>query len=177
MNSTSCPSRHPLCFTDISFPFYYSPKPSLIHGIPDLILTLAAPVIAFWALSLFFHALDMSDWKWLDKYRIHDSAEVKARNLVSRSEVVWAVILQQVIQTALGIVALPHEPVPIANHAQELRRIALFVDSLVFATLGRQITPHILVYVASFLYWWGVPIFQFIAAMYEYLIHTSIDLG
>jgi sphinganine C4-monooxygenase len=166
MNAT-CSLLDPLCFEKISFPFYYSQKPYLIHGIPDYILTLIAPVIAYWGLSLFFHALDISGWKWLEKYRIHDSEEVQARNLATRSEVVWAVILQQVIQTALGLISLSDESTHVVNHAQQLRRVASFLDSLAFTMFGERITPYILVHAANFLYWWGVPTFQFLSAMYE----------
>jgi sphinganine C4-monooxygenase len=155
----------PLCFAKISFPFYYSQKPYLIHGIPDYILTLAAPVIAYWGLSLCFHALDISGWKWLEKYRIHDSEEVQARNTATRSEVVWAVILQQVIQTALGLISLSDESTHVVNHAQQLRHVASFLDSPAFTTFGER--PYIFAHAANFLYWWGVPTFQFLGAMYE----------
>ena len=152
-----------------SFPFYYSQKPYLVHGVPDYILTLAAPVIVYWCLSLFFHALDISGWKWLEKYRIHDSEEVQARNLATRLEVVWAVILQQVIQTALGLISLSHESTHVVNHAQQLRRVASFLDSFAFTTFGKRITPYILVHAADFMYWWGIPVLQFLGAMYVHL--------
>ena len=157
----------PLCFAEISFPFYYSQKPYLINGVPDHIPTLAAPVIAYWCLSLYFHALDISGWKWLEKYRIHDSEEIQARNLATRSEVVWAVFLQQVTQTVLGLISLSDKATHVVNHAQQLRRVASFLDSLAFTTFGERVSPYILVHGASFLYWWGVPIFQFLGAMYE----------
>src|SRR6266542_1360466 len=101
MDSIPCYSNptfdKPLCF---KYPVYHIPKPQLIDGIPDHFLTIAAPVIGYWYLSLFFHFLDISEWKFLDKYRIHESAEVKSKNLVTKSQVVWAVVFQQVIQTA-----------------------------------------------------------------------------
>ena len=157
----------PQCFANISFPFYYFQKPDLIHGVPDYIVTLAAPVIAYWCLSLFFHALDISGWKWLEKYRIHDSEEVQARNLATRTEVVWTVILQQFIQTVLGLISLSDKSAHVINHAQQLHRFTSFLDSLAVTTFGERISPYILIHVANFLYWWGVPIFQFLAAMYE----------
>jgi sphinganine C4-monooxygenase len=168
--STTCSSLvhdDTLSFARISFPFYYSQKPHLIDGVPDYILTLAAPVIAYWCLSLYFHILDISGWKWLEKYRIHDSQEVRAHNLATRSEVVWAVILQQVIQTALGLISLSDESTQVISYAQQLRRLFFFLDSLAFTTFGVCITPHILVHATNFFYWWGVPMFQFLGAMYE----------
>jgi sphinganine C4-monooxygenase len=76
----------------MTFPVYYCQKLDLFNGVPDYIVTLVAPIIAYWCFSLFFHALDMSGWKRLDKYRIHDSEEVQARNLVTRSEVVMCLL-------------------------------------------------------------------------------------
>ena len=155
------------CFANVSLPFYYSQKPDLIHGVPDYILTLTAPVIVYWCLSLSFHALDISGWKWLEKYRIHGSEEIQARNLATRSDVVWTVILLQVIQTVLGLISLSDKSTHVVNHAQQLRRVASFLDSLAFTTFGERITPYILEHAANFLYWWGVPMFQFLGAMYE----------
>ena len=187
MNTTCSLLGHddPICFTKISFPFYYSQNPHLIHGVPDYILALAAPVIAYWCFSLCFHALDISGWKWLEKYRIHDSEEIQARNLVTRSEVVWTVILLQVIQTALGLISLSDESTHVVDHAQQLRRVASFLDSLAFTSFGMRIAPYILVHAANFLYWWGVPMFQLLGAMYEQSHLTdlrvrcikTIDLG
>ena len=158
----------PLCFARISFPFYHSQKPHLIDGVPDHILALAAPVAAYWCFSLYFHALDISGWKWLEKYRIHESEEIQARNLVTRSEVVWAVILQQVMQIALNlmIISLSDESTHVVNHTQELRRLASFIDSLAFTTFGARLTPHTLLDATNLLYWWGVPILRLLAAMY-----------
>jgi sphinganine C4-monooxygenase len=147
-------------FANISFPFYYSQKPDLIHGVPDYILALASPVIAYWCLSVCFHALDISGWKWLEKYRIHDSEEVQARNLATRSEVVWTVVLQQVIQTALGIISLSDKSTHVVNHVQQLRRVASFLDSVAFTTFGEHITPQILVHAARFLYCGEYPYFS-----------------
>ena len=159
----------PLCFTRISFPFYHSQKPHLIDGVPDHILAMASPILAYWCFSLFFHALDISGWKWLEKYRNQDSDEVKARNIATRSEVVWAVFLQQVMQTVLRlmIICFSDESTQVANHAQELRHLASFVDSLAFTTFGARLTPHTLMDATNFMYWWGVPILQLLGAMYE----------
>jgi sphinganine C4-monooxygenase len=143
---------------------------------------MAAPVIAYWCLSLYFHALDISGWKWLEKYRIHDSQEVQAHNLATRSEVVWAVILQQVIQTALGLISLSDESTHVVNNAQQLRRLAFFLDSQAFNTFGVRITPCILVHATNFFYWWGVPILQFLGAMFiidtwQYFLHRLMHVN
>lgn len=160
-------------------PFYYSPRPRLVDDIPDHWLTLASPIIAYWSLSLFFHFLDTSGWKWIDKYRIHDSEEVKKRNLVSRSGVVIAVIFQQIIQTLMGYVWLDEEVT--GNAAAEivkgLQQWERLVKPVVEAFLGfvggyaglglRPASKDVLVAeVTYFVYWWGVPSFQFFCAMY-----------
>jgi sphinganine C4-monooxygenase len=75
----------------------------------DKHLSLAAPILAYWGLSMLFHPLDVSQFAWLEKYRLHDSEEVKSRNLTSRADVVWAVFVQQIIQTVLGLVFLDEQ--------------------------------------------------------------------
>lgn len=74
--------------------------PSLIPGIPDKLLTLILPIAAYWALSMLFHWIDTKDY--FPQYRLHTPAEVSSRNKVSRWEVVRDVVIQQVIQTAVG---------------------------------------------------------------------------
>ncbi|PPQ94640.1 hypothetical protein CVT25_009371 [Psilocybe cyanescens] len=176
MNKTICPSLvpdNPLCFTQPSFPIYFSPKQRLIEGVSDYTLTVLSPLVAYWSLSLFFHYLDMSNWKWLEKYRLHESAEVKAKNLVTRSDVVWAVILQQIIQTALGFLWLDSENcVHTANHAKELGRIAM----VLYGVLGDILSPGLLARAAGFVYWWAIPAAQFVTAMFiidtwQYFLH------
>ncbi|KAI9721241.1 MAG: hypothetical protein M1812_002402 [Candelaria pacifica] len=77
-----------------------TPLPSLIPPIPDKLLTLLLPVAAYWGLSMFFHWIDTRDY--LSRYRLHTPAEVLKRNHVSRWEVIRDVVIQQVIQTAVG---------------------------------------------------------------------------
>ncbi|KAF8159747.1 sphingosine hydroxylase [Crassisporium funariophilum] len=184
MNATDCSALHddPLCFQPTAFPFYYTPKAHLVEGVPDFVLTLAAPVVAYWALSIFFHLLDISGWQWLEKYRLHDSPEVQSRNKVSRTEVVWAVILQQVIQTVVGLIGLSNEAALAVNHADELRRLARSIEPLASALLGDRIRPYLLAQVADFVYWWGIPVLQFFGAMFiidtwQYFLHRLMHVN
>lgn len=78
-----------------------SQRPSLVPGIPDVVLQLLAPIVAYWAISLAFHILDEFDL--CSEYRLHTPAEVSKRNKVSRYEVLRDVILQQIIQTFFGL--------------------------------------------------------------------------
>ncbi|GLB43434.1 putative fatty acid hydroxylase superfamily protein [Lyophyllum shimeji] len=162
-------------------PFYYSHKPTVIAAVPDQHLALAAPVLAYWSLSLFFHCLDISGWKWLEKYRIHDSAEVATRNRATRSQVIWAVLLQQVIQTVLGLFWLTNEA-PVANHQEKIRAIALQLQPLVELVVGTQNAHTLLPDLAWTAYWWAIPTFQFLFAMFvidtwQYFLHRLMHVN
>lgn len=155
-------------------PFYYSPHQRLLVRLPDHLLTLAVPVIAYWSLSLVFHVFDLSGWKWLDKYKLHESEELRKRNLVQRSEVVFAVIFQQIIQTLMGFLWLQEE-VDTTNAA----RAALVMKGLqrwqsILELLAHQFHFHFETAKAAwFMYWWAVPLFQFLFAMYVSLSFFS----
>ncbi|KAL8875084.1 MAG: hypothetical protein Q9198_006509 [Flavoplaca austrocitrina] len=74
--------------------------PSLVPGIPDKLLTVIAPIGAYWTLSMFFHWIDTMNY--FPQYRLHTPAEVSSRNKVSRWEVVRDVVVQQLIQTVVA---------------------------------------------------------------------------
>lgn len=97
-------------FSDLpSLPSYIlKPLPPLIAPIPDKLLTLLLPIAAYWALSMFFHWIDTRDY--FPQYRLHTPAEVTKRNRVSRWEVVRDVVIQQIVQTAVGWVLGMTEP-------------------------------------------------------------------
>ena len=84
------------------------PQPYLIDPIPDKLLTLVLPIFAYWAVSIFFHWIDVNDY--FSKYRLHTPAEVLKRNHVSRWEVIRDVVIQQVIQMGVGILLNMTEP-------------------------------------------------------------------
>ena len=88
--------------------YQLTPLPSLLPPIPDKLLTLLLPIVAYWGLSMFFHWIDTNDY--FPQYRLHTPAEVAKRNRVSRWEVVRDVIIQQVVQTAVGWVLGMTEP-------------------------------------------------------------------
>ncbi len=74
--------------------------PPLLWPIPDKLLTLLLPIAAYWGLSMFFHWIDTKDY--FPQYRLHTPTEVAKRNKVSRWEVIRDVVIQQIIQTAVG---------------------------------------------------------------------------
>lgn len=77
-----------------------TPRGPLISPIPDNILALILPIVAYWGVSMIFHIIDIYDL--FPQYRLHTPAELLKRNHVSRADVVRDVILQQVIQTIAG---------------------------------------------------------------------------
>ncbi|RMD41410.1 hypothetical protein DV735_g3693, partial [Chaetothyriales sp. CBS 134920] len=106
-NSTSAPlfAASPLP----ELPSYtLSLLPPLIAGIPDVWLQLAAPIVAYWTVSLFFHIIDELDL--CPQYRLHTPAEIAKRNRVTRWEVFRDVILQQIIQTIAGLAVAAFDP-------------------------------------------------------------------
>jgi len=154
----------------ISYPLYHVSRLSIIPGLEDKLFSIFAPVVAYWALSLVFHILDSDVFSWPAKYRIHDSEEVKAKNLASRRDVVLAVILQQAIQTLLGLLWLEDgESDALRNHAGEMRTVGEWVGRLTVLVLGEERGKEFLVakgsQVVSWLYWWGIPSAQFLLAM------------
>jgi sphinganine C4-monooxygenase len=162
-------------------PFYYVGSRSLLDIMPDHYLSLAAPVVAYWAASLLFHLLDISNARWLDKYRIHESAEVKSRNLASRWDVFTAVVLQHLIQTATGMWWMEDKPtgdavehlVPLVARAPLLLSLirGLFGDKLgaqLWSTYGHQLAYGV--------YWWAIPIAKLLLGMYVLSFHAHIPL-
>lgn len=85
-----------------------SPVQPLLSFIPDFYLSLLLPILAYWGLSMVFHYIDVHDlWP---QYRLHTPAEILKRNHVSRYEVARDVIIQQIIQTVVGVVLGLTEP-------------------------------------------------------------------
>jgi len=116
-------------------------RPSLISGVPDYVVQLTLPVIAYWVVSLFFHVLDECDL--FPQYRLHTPAEILKRNKVSRYEVVRDVVLQQIIQTVFGVglayfdppEMIGREDYDVAVWASRLRTVQSYVPA-VLQTLG-----------------------------------------
>lgn len=103
------------------------PQGPLLSWISDEALAAALPVVAYWAVSLIYHLIDVYDL--FSKYRLHTPAEVLKRNHVTRYEVFRDVIIQQIIQTfaalALSwfddVAQVGKDDYDIAWYAQKLR--------------------------------------------------------
>ncbi|KAG6334435.1 hypothetical protein ID866_4656 [Astraeus odoratus] len=154
---------------------------NIFDSVPDTILTVAAPLVAYWTLSLVFHLLDISGWKWLDKYRIHESKEVTSRNRATRSEVFWAVILQHAVQTILGYFWLSNPPhISVAKCQNEMEAVAKALVRTMRWILGSHTAEAFLqrrgAELTHWLYWWGIPAAQVIFALFiidtwQYFLH------
>lgn len=179
--NTTCPrfaQSHSTCPPHLRPPFYYTDKLSIIPRLSDAYLALAAPFIAYWALSLFFHFLDVSDWRWLDKCRIHESAEAKARNRVSKFEVVCAVLLQHAIQTVLGLLTLSdHE---VVDHSVKMDALVRVLARVGTVALGEKRAKALLVshglQLVHSVYWWGIPTLQLLFAMCATSLPFDMDI-
>ncbi|KAF7365579.1 Sphingosine hydroxylase [Mycena venus] len=164
--------------TDIAedVPWYYSYKSSLVIGVPDHHLALAAPIVSYWLLALFFHYLDTRNWKGLKRYRLHNSDEVASRNRVSPTAVFWTVILQQMLQTVLGYMLLGQVHIPILDHKAKVAYIVQQLGTILGIDLHAQ---PILLRFAYFLYWWSIPLFQFLVGIFiidtwQYFLHRCM---
>jgi len=187
MNSTAALlTAQQRLYLSTNAPFYYTPH-SLIPCLPDNYLSLAAPVVAYWVSSGFFHLLDISGWQSLDKYRLHESNEVKSRNLVTRTEVIKAVIFQQVIQTLLGLWWLDGAVAGDAvDHVGKMANMLPLLSSVMLGALGPSFAKQFLGdYSAELLYalyWWAIPVSKFFIGMFiidtwQYFLHRGMHMN
>jgi hypothetical protein len=84
-NFTTASLNHPDHPIFHSHPLYYSDSRTLIPLFSDPLLAILAPLPTYWLISLLFHLFDISNWKWLEKYRIQGSVEI-ARGLRSAQD-------------------------------------------------------------------------------------------
>jgi len=153
-------------------PWYYNPDAQLSRLISDFWLSLLAPVIAYWLFCTFFEILDGTNWKWLKKYKIHESSEVTSRNRVTKSQVLVAVVIQHIIQIMLGYFWMDTDAetgVPISMHIPRMEAVAPAVLRSLEAAVGRQFAAHLWHHKAQdlvyYTYWWAIPLFQLLAGL------------
>lgn len=80
----------------------------LVSIMDDKYLALFSTVAIYWVVSCFFHLIDVYDL--LPQYRIHTPSEVSSRNKVTVYEVLRDVLLQQLVQTIVGIALTYFDP-------------------------------------------------------------------
>jgi hypothetical protein len=164
-------------------PFYHTTRASLFTSISDKHLSLLAPIVIYWALSLTFHALDTAKLPYFEARRIHESPETLSRNKCTVAEVVKAVVLQQVVQTILGLLWLEsdeeilHREV-LKDHLGAMARLTPTVADGVLLLLGKRSGEQLLrshgASLVRFVYWWGIPAAQLMFALYveSYFAHN-----
>lgn len=149
---------------------YYNPGTRLLPSLSDHLLSLLLPVAVYWVYSGFFHLLDLSAAEWLEKYRLHPSAEMASRNLATRGHVVRTVIIQHTLQTIVGILFVEATPLgEEVNHLGIMGSMTPTVFSLLRGILSESagakyfaMYGHQILYT---MYWWAIPIARILVAM------------
>jgi len=157
--------------TSLSYPFYHVARNRLVPSMADANLSMLVIFVVYWVVSLAFHLLDISSISYFEKYRIHEPEEVKRKNRVSRTNVVIAVLVQQALQTALGIAWFnEEEDIMAIDHRKALLVYGEWISRIAFAALGPKLGSSLLrscgAELTSWMYWWGVPILQFFWASF-----------
>ncbi|KAF7845955.1 hypothetical protein BT93_L5818 [Corymbia citriodora subsp. variegata] len=166
----------------VSYPFYHFHRASVLSWISDKDLSLLVPLVVYWGVSLIFQLIDTLEIPHFEKYRIHEPEEVKRKNRVTKTQVIIAVLVQQALQTALGLYALEDESMKevFRDHKGEMEVYGAWISRISFALLGPAMASRLLRYCGSELtrwtYWWGVPIAQFLWASFvldtwQYFLH------
>jgi sphinganine C4-monooxygenase len=116
-----------------------TPLQPLLSWIPDLYLALILPVAAYWITSFIFHFID--EWDLFPQYRLHTPAEVLKRNHVSRWDVFRDVIIQQIVQTAVGLAITIIEPE--ATIGQDDHNVAVWAQRI---RIAQRAIPTVLAF-------------------------------
>lgn len=145
----------------------------------DEALAVVMPVIAYWIYSITFHFIMKAEIPFFEKYRIHTLEEMNTKNKVSLYEVLRMVLVQQTLQTILGIMVLPSEE-PTYNHlfiqktyAQHIYR---YLGMLFTSGAQQYVTDEAVQWIAYAAYWLVIPACQFVVAMFildthQYFLH------
>lgn len=164
-----------------SYPVYYVHRADLVPGMTDKVLSLVAPLVVYWAFSLFFHLLDSLNWDALERHRIHEPEEVKTKNRVTPGEVVVAVLLQQVIQTVVGFVWLVSDE-EVSDPAGDLNAWGRTVAKVVIGAAGTRTGGEWMAKhgqrATELVYWWALPTVQmafafFVLDGWQYMMHRT----
>ncbi|KAG0039486.1 hypothetical protein BGZ82_007996 [Podila clonocystis] len=149
----------------------------LFSFISDQSLALILPIVVYWAYSLLFHWVSIKEFPWLEKYRIHDKEE-ETRNRVSLPDVIKAVIVQQVLQTALGfIVVVADDSEMVFDDELSLARYQLWIGSAVSLLGMSSIVSQSAIAAAAYVcYFYLESLARFFVAMsildtWQYFLH------
>jgi sphinganine C4-monooxygenase len=115
------------------------PLPPLLPWIEDKYLTLLIPIAGYWIFSLFFHLIDTFDL--FPQYRLHTPEELLKRNHATRWDVFRDVILQQIIQTAFGVLIAYYDPDP--TYGKEEYDVAVWAQRI---RIAQKTIPQVLAF-------------------------------
>jgi sphinganine C4-monooxygenase len=136
----------------------------LISCMSDEALAVVMPVVTYWIYSIVFHFIMKAQIPFFEKYRIHTLEEMETKNKVSLYEVLRMVLVQQTLQTILGIMVLPsEEPTPDHFFIQQTyaQHIYRYIDMI-----SASVTDEAVQCIAYAAYWVIIPVIQFVVAMY-----------
>jgi len=161
---------HSLTPSHPHYPFYHPTGTSILPFMTDKVFSLLAPIVAYWFFSLIWHAIDTAQMPYFEKYRIHETEEVLSRNRTTVRQVIQAVAVQQVVQTALGWFWLESEEEILKreiwrDHTSDMKGLARLIGQGVQLFAGEK-TGLSLVRLAGgenvtgWVYWWGIPLLQ-----------------
>ncbi|KAK4686339.1 sphinganine C4-monooxygenase, partial [Tremellales sp. Uapishka_1] len=177
--------------TVLNPPFYHTSSPNLLAFISDKHLSLLAPILVYWLLSFTFHYLDNAQIPYFEARRIHESPETLARNKATVLQVVKAVIFQQVVQTALGVIWLESDDEILRreimiDHLSKMAQLSPKVAKGVLLLLGPRSGESVLrsygAELVQWTYWWGIPCAQtlvafFIVDTWQYFLHRAMHMN
>jgi len=161
-------------------PFYYADRANLVSFIPDKYLSIFVPVAVYWICAIPFDILDYFSPAFLEKYRIHESAEIQAKNKVTRSRVIVTVLFQQFLQVLLGFWWLEENGNDKLNHLRSIQfiqaNLGRIISQIVGSESAHQFANTTGPLFASWMYWWGIPCIQLLFAMFildtwQYTLH------
>lgn len=156
----------------VEYPFYHLARQDVIPGLSDKYLSIIAPFMVYWVLSFVFQLVDWAALPAIEQYRIHEPEEVKTRNRVTISQVVYMVLFQQVLQTALGLYWLEDDDERFGPFRDHLGEVGAYKRAIV-SRLGILLPANSLAAAdkagwinkaANVGYWWVVPVAQFLLA-------------
>lgn len=151
-----------------NLPFYHLKRTSIIPNLSDAYTSAVAPLFAYWIVSGIFSLIEAIELPFFEKYRIHESAEVKSRNTVTRWEVVKAVFVQQLLQTGLALWYIDDEP-EVVDHEGAMAIYGKWISRVLVLLVGNHAKSVWALHGSSmtwWTYWWGVPIIQYFWAFF-----------
>ncbi|RIA98366.1 fatty acid hydroxylase superfamily-domain-containing protein [Glomus cerebriforme] len=160
--------------SQIVTPLQYTP---ILPFMSDKQLALFVPFVVYWIYSGFYHLISTYEVSFFEKYRIHSLIEIETRNKVSMGEVIRAVLLQQFLQTLLGLllVVVDDDDVLLDDEVEMLAYRQMLETTTTSFGLWNLVEPYQSVIINT-LYWYLIPLSRFLFAMifldtWQYFMH------